>query len=41
MQWFGHVVKGSNDLARDVLLGEVERRRLRGRSRLRWKDYIV
>ncbi|KAI5707335.1 hypothetical protein M8J77_000363 [Diaphorina citri] len=40
LQWYGHVMRGSNELARDVLIGEVQGRRLPGRPRIRWIDSV-
>ncbi|KAL1462289.1 hypothetical protein WDU94_014137 [Cyamophila willieti] len=40
LHWYGHVMRGSNDLAKDVLVGDVCGRRLPGRPRIRWIDSV-
>lgn len=40
MRYFGHITKRKEGIGRLIIEGEVENRRLRGRSPLRWTDQM-
>jgi len=41
LQYFGHVMGGADSLEKTLMLGKIERRRRRGRQRMRWLDGIT
>ena len=40
LQYFGHLMRRTDSLARTLMLGKIEGRRRRGRQRMRWLDGI-
>ena len=40
-QYFGHLMQRADSLEKTLMLGKVERRRRRGRQRMRWLDGIT
>ena len=40
-QYFGHMMRRPNSLAKTLMLGKIEGRRRRGRQRMRWLDGIM
>ena len=40
LQYFGHLMQGSNSLEKTLMLGKIEGRRRRGQQRMRWLDSI-
>ena len=41
LQYFGHLIWGTDSLAKTLMLGEIEGRRRRGWQRIRWLDGIT
>ena len=41
LQYFGHMMRRADSLEKTLMLGRVERRRRRGRQRMRWLDGIT
>ena len=41
LQYFGHVMRGTNSFEKTLLLGNIEGKRRRGRQRMRWLDGII
>ena len=41
LQYFGHLIQGTDSLEKTPMLGKVEGRRRRGRQRMRWLDGIT
>ena len=41
LQYFGHLMRRANSLAKTLMLGKIEGRRRRGRQRMRWLDGIT
>ena len=41
LQYFGHVMRRADSLAKTLMLGRIEGRRTRGRQRIRWLDGIT
>ena len=41
LQYFGHLVRRVDSLAKTLMLGEIGGRRRRGRPRMRWLDGIT
>ena len=41
LQYFGHLLRGDNSLAKALMLGKIEGRRRRGQQRMRWLDGIT
>ena len=41
LQYFGHLMRRVDSLARTLMLGGIEGRRRRGRQRMRWLDGII
>ena len=41
LQYFGHLMRRVDSLEKSVMLGGIERRRRRGRQRIRWLDGIT
>ena len=40
LQYFGHLMRGTDSLEKTLILGKIEGRR-RGRQRMRWLDGII
>ena len=41
LQYFGHLMRGTDSLEKTLMLGRIEGRRRRGRQRMRWLDGIT
>ena len=41
LQYFGHLMLRADSLEKTLMLGKIERRRRRGRQRMRWLDGIT
>ena len=41
LQYFGHLMRRTDSLEKTLMLGKTERRRRRGRQRMRWLDGIT
>ena len=41
LQYFGHLIRGTNSLEETLMLGKIEGGRRRGRQRMRWSDGIT
>ena len=41
LQYFGHLMQGTDSLKKTLILGKIEDRRRRGRQRMRWLDGIT
>ena len=41
LQYFGHLMRGTDSLEKTLMLGKIEGRRRRGRLRMRWLDGIT
>ena len=41
LQYFGHLIRTANSLAKSLMLEKIEGRRRRGRQRMRWLDGIT
>ena len=41
LQYFGHLMRRTDSLAKSLMLGKIEGRRRRGRQRMRWLDGIT
>ena len=41
LQYFSHLIQRADSLAKTVMLGKIERRRRKGRQRMRWLDGIT
>ena len=41
LQYFGHLMQRADSLEKTLMLGKIERRRRRGRKRMRWLDGII
>ena len=41
LQYFGHLMQGTDSLERTLMLGKIEGRRRRGQERMRWSDGIT
>ena len=41
LQYFGHVMQGTDSLEKTLMLGKMEGRRRRGPQRMRWLDGIT
>ena len=41
LQYFGHLMRRTNSLAKTLLLGKIEGRRRRGQQRMRWLDGVT
>ena len=41
LQYFGHLMRRTDSLAKTLMLGKIEGRRRRGRQRMRWLDGIT
>ena len=38
LQYFGHLMRGTDSLEKTVMLGKIEGKRRRGQQRMRWLD---
>ena len=41
LQYFGHLMRGTDSLENTLMLGKIEGRRRRGQQRMRWLDGIT
>ena len=41
LQYFGHLIRRTNSLEKNVTVGKTEGKRRRGRQRMRWLDGIT
>ena len=41
LQYFGHLMKGTDSLEKTLMLGKIEGRRRRGQQKVRWLDGIT
>ena len=41
LQYFGHLMRGTDSLEKTLMLGKIEGGRRRGRQRMRWLDGIT
>ena len=41
LQYFGHLIHRTSSLEKTLMLGKIERRRRKGRQRMRWLDGIT
>ena len=41
LQYFGHLLQRADSFEKTLMLGKIERRRRRGRQRMRWLDGIT
>ena len=41
LQYFGHLMRRDDSLEKTLMLGKIERRRRKGRQRMRWLDVIT
>ena len=41
LQYFGHLIRGTDSLEKTLMLGGIGGRRRRGRQRMRWLDDIT
>ena len=41
VQYFGHLMQGSDSLEKTLMLGKIEGSRKRGQQRMRWLDGII
>ena len=41
LQYFGHLIRRTDSLAKTLMLGKIEGRRRRGQQRMRWLDGIT
>ena len=41
LQYFGHLMHRADSFEKTLMLGKIERRRRRGRQRMRWLDGII
>ena len=41
LQHFGHLMQRADSFEKTLMLGKIERRRRRGRQRMRWLDGII
>ena len=41
LQYFGHLIQRVDSFEKTLMLGKIERRRRRGRQRMRWLDDIT
>ena len=41
LQYFGHLMRGTDSLEKTLMLGKIEGRRRRGRQRMRWLHGIT
>ena len=41
LQYFGHLMRRADSFEKTLMLGKIERRRRRGRQRMRWLDDVT
>ena len=41
LQYFGHLMRGTDSFEKTLMLGKIEGRRRRGQQRMRWLDGIT
>ena len=41
LQYFGHLMRGTDSLEKTLMLGKIEGRRRRGQQRMRWLDGVT
>ena len=41
LQYFGHLMQGTDSLEKTLMLGKIEGKRRRGQQRMRWLDGIT
>ena len=41
LQYFGHLMRRTDSLEKNLMLGKIEGRRRRGQQRMRWLDGII
>ena len=41
LQYFGHLMRGTDSLEKTLMLGKIEGKRRRGQQRMRWLDGIT
>ena len=41
LQYFGHLMRGTDTFEKTLILGKIEGRRRRGRQRMRWLDGVT
>jgi len=41
LQYFGHLIRGTDTFEKTLMLGKIDGRRRRGRQRMRWLDGIT
>ena len=41
LQYFGHLMRGTDSFEKNLMLGKIEGRRRRGQQRMRWLDSIT
>ena len=41
LQYFGHLMRGTDSLEKTLMLGKIEGRRRRGQQKIRWLDGIT
>ena len=41
LQYFGHLMQGTNSLEKTLMLGKIEGRRRKGQQKMRWLDGIT
>ena len=41
LQYFGHLMRRAESLEKTLMLGKIDRRKRRGRQRMRWLDGIT
>ena len=41
LQYFGHLMQGTDSLEKTLMLGKIEGRRRRGRQRMRWLNGLT
>ena len=41
LQYFGHMMRGTDSLEKTLMLGKIEGRRRKGQQRMRWLDGIT
>ena len=41
LQYFGHLMRGTDSLEKTPMLGKIEGRRRRGQQRMRWLDGVT
>ena len=41
LQYFGHLIQGTDSFEKTLMLGKIEGRRRRGQQRMRWLDGIT